>query len=83
MLKDLERDLPKSKGIARFPYIHCLTNCSQPIDHQFLCCSGTSLGHYESGIIGQAVPDLIKELVDDGIVDMEKIGGSNFFWVRQ
>lgn len=45
MLKDLERDLPKSKGI-----------------------------------IGQAVPDLIKELMDDNLVDMDKIGGSNFYW---
>jgi predicted transcriptional regulator len=45
MLKDLERDLPKTKGI-----------------------------------VSQTVKEVIQELVDDNLVDFDKIGGSNFFW---
>jgi len=32
------------------------------------------------GVLSQVIPDVVKGLVDDGLVDMDKIGGGNFFW---
>ena len=29
---------------------------------------------------GQVVPEVIQALVDDGLVDTDKIGGGNFYW---
>jgi len=31
-------------------------------------------------VLSQVIPDVVKGLVDDGLVDMDKIGGGNFFW---
>jgi len=32
------------------------------------------------GVLSQVIPDVIKGLVNDGLVDMDKIGGGNFYW---
>ncbi|CAM9410827.1 unnamed protein product [Sphacelaria rigidula] len=32
------------------------------------------------GVVSQTVKDVNQALVDDGLVDMDKIGSSNFFW---
>lgn len=34
----------------------------------------------KAGVNAQSIPDIHQELVDDALVDKEKIGGSNFFW---
>lgn len=34
----------------------------------------------EKGVIAQAVKDVVQSLVDDGLVDSEKIGTSVYFW---
>mmetsp|Transcript_35928 Transcript_35928/g.52718 ORF Transcript_35928/g.52718 Transcript_35928/m.52718 type:complete len:459 (+) Transcript_35928:120-1496(+) len=34
----------------------------------------------KKGVLSQVIPDVVKGLVDDGLVDMDKIGGGNFFW---
>lgn len=34
----------------------------------------------EKGIITQAVKDVVQSLVDDGLVDTEKIGTSIYYW---
>ncbi|XP_064459867.1 meiotic nuclear division protein 1 homolog isoform X2 [Ornithodoros turicata] len=34
----------------------------------------------EKGVIAQAVKDVVQTLVDDGLVDSEKIGTSVYFW---
>ncbi|KAF9922707.1 Meiotic nuclear division protein 1 [Linnemannia zychae] len=34
----------------------------------------------EKGIVQQAVKDVLQSLVDDGLVTVEKIGTSNFYW---
>lgn len=34
----------------------------------------------EKGIISQSVKDVIQNLVDDGLVDTDKIGTSVYFW---
>lgn len=34
----------------------------------------------KKGVISQSVKDIITSLVDDGLVNMEKIGSSNYFW---
>lgn len=38
------------------------------------------LGPKEKGVISQAVKDVVQSLVDDGMVDTEKIGTSVYFW---
>ena len=34
----------------------------------------------KKGVLSQSIPDIVKGLVDDGLVDMDKIGGGNFYW---
>lgn len=34
----------------------------------------------KAGVNAQSIPDIHQELVDDGLVDKEKIGGSNYCW---
>lgn len=34
----------------------------------------------EKGVISQAVKDVVQSLVDDSMVDTEKIGTSVYFW---
>lgn len=34
----------------------------------------------KQGVISQSVKDVIQSLVDDGLVCMEKIGSSNYYW---
>ncbi|CAM9762536.1 unnamed protein product [Laminaria digitata] len=34
----------------------------------------------KQGVVSQTVKDVNQSLVDDGLVDMDKIGPSNFFW---
>ncbi|KAH7957492.1 hypothetical protein HPB52_019270 [Rhipicephalus sanguineus] len=38
------------------------------------------IGPKEKGVIAQAVKDVVQSLVDDGLVDSEKIGTSVYFW---
>ncbi|XP_045138018.1 meiotic nuclear division protein 1 homolog isoform X1 [Portunus trituberculatus] len=38
------------------------------------------IGPKEKGVISQAVKDVVQSLVDDGMVDTEKIGTSVYFW---
>ncbi|TEB38315.1 meiotic nuclear division protein 1 [Coprinellus micaceus] len=38
------------------------------------------LGPKMKGIVGQTVKEVLQGLVDDGLVQMDKIGSSNFFW---
>ncbi|GAB6030188.1 Meiotic nuclear division protein 1 [Chamberlinius hualienensis] len=38
------------------------------------------IGPKEKGIVSQSVKDVIQGLVDDGLVDSEKIGTSIYFW---
>jgi len=41
------------------------------------------LGPKEKGVIAQSVKDVIQSLVDDNLVDSEKIGTSVYFWAFQ
>ncbi|KAJ6586924.1 meiotic nuclear division protein 1 [Mycena vulgaris] len=38
------------------------------------------LGPKLKGIVSQSVKEVLQSLVDDGLVQMDKIGSSNFFW---
>jgi len=38
------------------------------------------LGPKLKGIVSQSVKDVLQSLVDDGLVQADKIGASNFFW---
>ncbi|KAH9847132.1 meiotic nuclear division protein 1 [Lenzites betulinus] len=38
------------------------------------------LGPKMKGIVSQSVKEVLQSLVDDGLVQMDKIGSSNFFW---
>ncbi|KAF9474231.1 meiotic nuclear division protein 1 [Pholiota conissans] len=38
------------------------------------------LGPKMKGIVSQSVKDVLQSLVDDGLVQADKIGSSNFFW---
>ncbi|KAH6913826.1 meiotic nuclear division protein 1 [Coprinopsis sp. MPI-PUGE-AT-0042] len=38
------------------------------------------LGPKMKGIVSQSVKEVVQSLVDDGLVQMDKIGSSNFFW---
>lgn len=47
---------------------------------QFCTQELEKLGPKEKGVISQAVKDVVQSLVDDGMVDTEKIGTSVYFW---
>ena len=34
----------------------------------------------KAGVTSNAIPDVHQSLVDDGLVDKEKIGGTNYYW---
>jgi Mnd1 family protein len=53
-LRDLEKALPKSKGIG--------------------------IPHNTSFIVTQSVKEVIDSLVDDRLINHEKIGTSNYYW---
>ncbi|OJT09324.1 Meiotic nuclear division protein 1 -like protein [Trametes pubescens] len=38
------------------------------------------MGPKMKGIVSQTVKEVLQSLVDDGLVQMDKIGSSNFFW---
>ncbi|KAI0769798.1 meiotic nuclear division protein 1 [Trametes elegans] len=38
------------------------------------------MGPKMKGIVSQSVKEVLQSLVDDGLVQMDKIGSSNFFW---
>ncbi|KAF8530475.1 meiotic nuclear division protein 1 [Hysterangium stoloniferum] len=38
------------------------------------------LGPKMKGIVSQSVKEVLQSLVDDGLVQMDKVGSSNFFW---
>ena len=38
------------------------------------------LGPKEKGVVSQSVKEVIQSLVDDGLVDTDKIGTSVYFW---
>lgn len=84
-LKDLEKIAPKTKGIGViFPSIHLfwkpmkLKNTSYVyilykerwIYREFSLCSAVT----------QSVKEVLQSVVDDGLVDTEKIGTSIYFW---
>lgn len=66
LLKELEKIAPKEKGPSA-------------IVHLFL---GQSLMHSFPylGIVAQSVKDVVQSLVDDNLVDTDKIGTSVYFW---
>ena len=64
LLKDIEKIAPKSKGANRY-YVE--------VD---LLLIYTLL----SGITSMSVKDVLTSLVDDGLVDSDKIGTSVYFW---
>ena len=33
----------------------------------------------KKGVLSQSIPDIVKGLVDEGLVDMDKIGGGNLY----
>ena len=65
LLKELEKIAPKEKGGRS-----CLKKLqSTPI-----------LSISSSGIVSQSVKDVVQSLVDDDLVDTDKIGTSVYFW---
>jgi hypothetical protein len=38
------------------------------------------IGSKEKGIVEQTIKDVLQTLVDDGLVETDKIGAGNFFW---
>lgn len=67
-LKELEKIGPK-KGIGKEDY--------------FLFCSPWTLSNFGlhcSIAVAQSVKDVVQSLVDDGLVTMDKIANSNYFW---
>lgn len=58
---------------------HCSTS-SVHSSNKFCSQELEKLGPKEKGVISQAVKDIVQSLVDDGMVDTEKIGTSVYFW---
>lgn len=50
--------------------------------HTFLICFQEleKMGPKEKGVISQAVKDIVQSLVDDAMVDTDKIGTCVYFW---
>ena len=38
------------------------------------------IGSKEKGIVEQTIKDVLQTLVDDGLVETDKIGAGNFYW---
>jgi hypothetical protein len=50
------------------------------IEHVFSSQELEKIAPREKGIIEQSVKDVVQSLVDDGLVDTDKIGTSVYFW---
>eukprot|EP00127_Corallochytrium_limacisporum_P004111 Clim_evm56s157 gene=Clim_evmTU56s157 len=37
-------------------------------------------GHKEKGVVAQSVKDVLQTLVDDNLINLEKIGNGNYYW---
>lgn len=80
-MKTLEKELPKAKGIGeRFvliPLPSRFHNC--PLSASFLTTRFRSVS-CRILAVSMTVKDVLQMLIDDNLVQSDKIGSGNFFW---